>query len=154
MTVYVMREGGEWMLANALVPNTRGWRRDTVGALKFGATGGLAQPVNRQLFSGIPALGEEYRHELAHLVLAPLMTSSTWCVVSEGVATWLGGTTGGDFQTAARIGDHAEGAPQPFARLRADAGVPQPDCVCLGRCVDCGGTRLVGAHATRRRAHD
>jgi len=159
-TVYAVREGGEWKLANALVPNTQGWRRDTVGTvtyvyapdypydrararravaftdslalafgapslapltyfllldvdavyrvlglestLKLGATGGLAQPVNRQLFSGIPGLGEEYRHELAHLVLAPLMTPSTWCVASEGVATSLGGTTGSDFPTAAR----------------------------------------------------
>jgi hypothetical protein len=160
LTVYAVREGDAWKIANALLPNTRAWRRDTVGAItyvhardypfdrarakravaftdslarafavpplapidyyllpdidavyrilglesriKFGAAGGLAQPVNRQLFSGIPALGEEYRHELAHLVLAPAMTPNTWYLVSEGVATWVGGTSGADFPTAAR----------------------------------------------------
>lgn len=67
---------------------------------KFGAVGGLAQPVNRQLFSGIPRVGEDYRHELAHLVLAPLHTDRTSYFVSEGVATWLGGTTGLDYRGA------------------------------------------------------
>jgi hypothetical protein len=70
--------------------------------VKFGAVGGVAQPLNRQLFSGIPAIGEEYRHELAHLVLAPLSGAKTPYFVSEGVATWLGGTTGVDFPSAAR----------------------------------------------------
>ena len=70
--------------------------------VKFGATGGAAQPVNRQLFSGIPALGEAYRHELAHLILAPLLSADTWYFVSEGVPTWIGGTAGVDFPTAAR----------------------------------------------------
>ena len=70
--------------------------------IKFGATGGAAQPVNRQLFSGIPALGEEYRHELAHLILAPLLSPDTWYFASEGVPTWIGGTAGVDFPTAAR----------------------------------------------------
>jgi len=123
MTVYAEREGGEWMLANALVPNTRGWRRDTVGAIKFGATGGLAQPVNRQLFSGIPALGKVYRHELAHLVLAPLMTPSTWYMASEGVATWLGGTTGGSARYAtARPRLEVEREPQTFVDLLQQRG--------------------------------
>jgi hypothetical protein len=70
--------------------------------VKFGPVGGVAQPVNHQLFSGIPALGEEYRHELAHLVLAPLVGPRTTYFVSEGVPTWLGGTTGLDFPTAVR----------------------------------------------------
>ena len=70
--------------------------------LKFGPTGGVAQPVNRQLFSGIPALGEEYRHELAHLVLMPLMSVNTSYFVSEGIPTWLGGTAGKDYHTARR----------------------------------------------------
>jgi hypothetical protein len=64
--------------------------------------GGAAQPVNRQLFSGIPAIGEEYRHELAHLVLAPLVSARTSYFISEGVPTWVGGTTGQDFPTAVR----------------------------------------------------
>jgi len=70
--------------------------------MKFGSTGGVAQPVNRQLFSGIPAIGEEYRHELAHLLFAPLCCAQTSYFVSEGVATWLGGTSGADFPTAVR----------------------------------------------------
>jgi len=160
LTVYAVREGDTWKLANALGPNTRTWQRTTRGpityvfapkypfdraraaravaftdslarafgvpplapityyllpdidavydvlglasSVKFGAGGGLAQPVNRQLFSGTPAVGEEYRHELAHLVLAPLLTSNSSYLASEGVPTWLGGTSGGDFPTAAR----------------------------------------------------
>jgi len=35
MTVYAEREGGTWKLANALVPNTQRWRRDTVGAITY-----------------------------------------------------------------------------------------------------------------------
>src|SRR2546422_5180094 len=32
-----------------------------------------SQPVNHQLLSGIPAVGEDYRHELAHMVIMPLL---------------------------------------------------------------------------------
>ena len=71
--------------------------------LKFGPVGGAAQPANRTLFSGIPALGEEYRHELAHFVLAPLCCAGTSALVSEGVATWLGGTTGMDYPSSVRV---------------------------------------------------
>jgi len=159
VTVYAVRDGARWLLANALPRQTQAWRRDTVGpityvyapeypydrsrarravaftdsvATAFGVPrlppityylassvdevnkimglqydeksgpGGRAQPVNRQLFSGIPAVGEEYRHELAHLVLMPLVGAQTLYFVSEGVPTWLGGTTGMDFATAAR----------------------------------------------------
>jgi len=160
MTVYAVRIGDRWRLANALPRHTRTWHRDTVGPItyvfapdypydvararravaftdslagafelpplapimyyltssvdevyqimglespvKFGPVGGAAQPINRQLFSGIPAVGEEYRHELAHLVLAPLCCERTSYFVSEGVATWLGGTAGGDFAAATR----------------------------------------------------
>jgi hypothetical protein len=69
--------------------------------IKWGPVGGVAQPTNYQLFSGIPAVGENYRHELAHMVLLPLMGNTSF-LVSEGVPTWLGGTTGMDFPTAAR----------------------------------------------------
>ncbi len=62
---------------------------------RFGAAGGFAKPVNFQVFSGIPALGEEYRHELAHVVLLPIIRgSSTSLLASEGVPTWFGGTAG------------------------------------------------------------
>lgn len=68
----------------------------------WGPVGGVSQPVNRQLFSGIPSLGEEYRHELTHVVIMPLlMGHPTPYIISEGVPTWLGGTTGMDFPTAA-----------------------------------------------------
>jgi len=72
--------------------------------IKYGSgpVGGLAQPVNHQLFSGNPRIGEEYRHELAHLILAPICCGGTSYLVSEGVPTWLGGTAGMDFATAAR----------------------------------------------------
>lgn len=69
--------------------------------ITWGPVGGVAQPTNHQLFSGIPAVGENYRHELAHMVLLPLMGNTSY-LVSEGVPTWLGGTTGTDFRTAAR----------------------------------------------------
>jgi hypothetical protein len=69
--------------------------------IKRGPIGGLAQPTNHQLFSGNPSVGEDYRHELAHMVLLPLM-GNTLYFVSEGVPTWVGGTTGMDFRTAAR----------------------------------------------------
>lgn len=160
LTVYAVREGNAWKLANALGPNTRTWRRTTVGPItyvyapdypfdraraaravaftdslarvfgvpplvpityyllpdidavygvlglvspvKFGAGGGLAQPVNRQLFSGTPTVGEAYRHELAHLIIAPLITPNSSYLASEGVPTWVGGTSGADFPTAAQ----------------------------------------------------
>ena len=170
-TVFAVRDGDRWLLANALPHNTCTWRRVTVGTvtyvfapdypynavrarravafvdslasafqlpgldsltyyltanvdemyqilglesdLKFGPNpvGGLAQPVNRQLLSGHSSIGEEYRHELAHLILAPLCCSRTSYFVSEGVPTWLGGTAGMDFPTAARalaafLGEH------------------------------------------------
>jgi hypothetical protein len=68
---------------------------------KWGPVGGFAQPTNHLLFSGIPAVGEDYRHELTHIVILPLMGRTSY-FVSEGVPTWLGGTTGMDFPTAAR----------------------------------------------------
>jgi hypothetical protein len=70
--------------------------------VKYGATGGLSQPVNQQIFSGIPALGANYRHELAHVVLAPLVSARTSYLISEGVPTWLGGTSGMDYDGAVR----------------------------------------------------
>jgi len=55
---------------------------------KWGPVGGLAQPVNHQLLSGIPAVGEDYRHELAHMVIMPLlMGRPTLYFISESVPT-------------------------------------------------------------------
>jgi hypothetical protein len=70
---------------------------------RYGAAGGFAKPVNFQVFSGIPALGEEYRHEIAHVVLLPVLRGSgTSLLASEGVPTWFGGTAGRDFQGSVR----------------------------------------------------
>jgi hypothetical protein len=57
--------------------------------------GGMTVYANRQLFSGDPAFAEEHRHELVHFVLAPLTQGAgAHRLVFEGLATWLGGTTG------------------------------------------------------------
>lgn len=66
-----------------------------------GGTGhGYASYGNGLLFSGDPSAGEEYRHEIVHLVLGPLQTAGrTHPIINEGVATWLGGSLGRDFHT-------------------------------------------------------
>ena len=161
MTVYARREGGRWVLANALPYKTDSWARETRGRIeyrvapglsfnapradraaafvdslsvalgvtaprhldyyvtesvdqalailgvempeRYGAEGGFSKPVNAQVFSGIPALGEDYRHELAHVVLLPIVREgSTTLLASEGVPTWLGGTAGRDFAGSVR----------------------------------------------------
>ena len=61
-------------------------------ALGRAMVGGQAIPEDRLLFSGAPAFGEAFTHELVHLVLAaygPARTRHRF--VEEGVATWLGG---------------------------------------------------------------
>jgi hypothetical protein len=161
VTVFGVREGGRWVLANALPRKTAHWQRHVVGPItylvdprlkfspsrarqalaftdsvakafslprlgptdyyvassvdvameslgvrttqRYGAAGGFSKPVNRQVFSGIPAQGENYRHELAHLVLRPLFNGSTTTLLaSEGLTTWLGGTGGTDFRGSVR----------------------------------------------------
>jgi hypothetical protein len=73
---------------------------------RFGAGGGFAKPVNFQVFSGIPNLGEEYRHEIAHVILLPIIRgSSTSLLASEGVPTWFGGTAGRDYRSSVRYLD-------------------------------------------------
>jgi hypothetical protein len=71
-----------------------------VSPVRVGPGGGFARPVNHQIFSGNPAVGEEYRHELVHTLIAPLVDNSTPYFVSEGVPTWLGGTAGLTLQQA------------------------------------------------------
>lgn len=71
------------------------------GPERYGPNGAFARPVNAQVFSGIPALGENYRHELAHVLLAPLIKDvSSSLLASEGIPTWLGGTGGRDFRAS------------------------------------------------------
>jgi hypothetical protein len=57
-----------------------------------GVGAGRADDINGLVFSGSPVVQEGYRHEIAHVVLAPLRTSprTPWLVV-EGIATWTGG---------------------------------------------------------------
>ena len=70
---------------------------------RYGAAGGFSKPVNYIVFSGIPTLGEDYRHELAHVVLMPIIReSSTTLLASEGVPTWFGGTAGRDYTHSVR----------------------------------------------------
>ena len=70
---------------------------------RYGPNGGFAKPVNAQVFSGNPALGEEYRHELAHVLLLPIIRDgSTSLLAAEGVPTWFGGTSGRDYHGAVR----------------------------------------------------
>lgn len=54
--------------------------------------GGLTLPFAGIVLSGNPALGDGYLHELVHAVLGPSWTQND--VVSEGIATWLGGAQG------------------------------------------------------------
>lgn len=62
----------------------------------FGGLGhGYVLPWNQMILSGDAAFGEANRHELAHYVLRPLVEERrTHPIVSEGMATWLGGSTG------------------------------------------------------------
>ncbi|MEP6834666.1 MAG: hypothetical protein ABJB74_14820, partial [Gemmatimonas sp.] len=71
-------------------------------SVKYGPVAGMSQPINHLLFSGMPSLGEEYRHELAHMVFMPLMGNGTSTFISEGVPTFFGGTSGMDYPTAVR----------------------------------------------------
>jgi hypothetical protein len=56
--------------------------------------GGYSSGASDLLVSGDPSLGEAYRHEIVHVVLAPLALRGVHSLLWEGVATWLGGTLG------------------------------------------------------------
>lgn len=53
-------------------------------------SGGLS--IGYVVLSGNPAIGEAYFHEFTHAVLGPSLHASQ--LLSEGVATWLGGSRG------------------------------------------------------------
>lgn len=65
----------------------------------FGGLGyGYAAGANHQIFSGDPTFGEENRHELSHVLLGSLLSEGpTHALISEGIATWLGGSMGRTF---------------------------------------------------------
>jgi hypothetical protein len=68
----------------------------------LGPQGGMASQANRQVFSGNPTIGEGYLHELAHVMVLPLMAGQSTLMAVEGIATWLGGTSGLDFADTQR----------------------------------------------------
>jgi|SRR5690348_355132 len=56
---------------------------------------GLADTQHDMVFVGSSRSGEDYRHELAHLVLIPFVRAhSPSRLVNEGLATWTGGSAG------------------------------------------------------------
>jgi hypothetical protein len=57
--------------------------------------GGRANSIDRLVFVGSSSHGEEYRHELAHVVLEPFLAPlKTAGLVREGLMTWTGGSAG------------------------------------------------------------
>lgn len=95
--------------------------------VKYGATGAVAQPVNHQIFSGDPKWGEEYLHELVHIVVAPLSASgNTMYFFNEGIATWLGGTVGLTYQQSLRgLAEYLREHPAVTLDSLIDQGGPQ-----------------------------
>jgi hypothetical protein len=56
---------------------------------------GRSVPANYMIFSGLPAYGEFYPHELTHLTLGWILPDlGTPPVLDEGLAFWLGGSRG------------------------------------------------------------
>lgn len=156
--VYVTREGGRWVLANALPRLTRRWNHATIGRVTFvfpptrpfarvraqktaafvdslarafeipppramayyftddlsetlraagleffplgsDTVGGRALSQNGLVFIGSSSNGEGYRHEIAHVVLAPFLAGlKTAGLVQEGLMTWTGGSAGLEFK--------------------------------------------------------
>jgi len=67
----------------------------TIGGLGYG----YAVSGNNMILSGDPTFGEENRHEITHMVLVPLVSEGlTHSLISEGMATWLGGSMGRTFR--------------------------------------------------------
>jgi len=61
--------------------------------------GGRANPANRLVFIGSSSHGEEYRHELAHVVLEPFLAPLRPAgLVVEGLMTWTSGSAGLTFK--------------------------------------------------------
>jgi hypothetical protein len=56
--------------------------------------GGRSNVFMRQVYVGSSANGEGYRHELAHIVLAAVLTRHTSGLLAEGLMTWTGGSAG------------------------------------------------------------
>lgn len=81
----------------------------------FGGLGyGYANRANDLILSGDPTFGEENRHELVHVVLGPLFAEGlTHSLMSEGIATWLGGSMGRTFpELLVEYADYLEAFPE------------------------------------------
>ena len=59
--------------------------------------GGRSNVFARHVYVGSSADGEGYRHELAHIVLAPEVSRRTSGLMAEGLMTWTGGSAGFDY---------------------------------------------------------
>ncbi len=59
--------------------------------------GGRSNVAQRHAYVGSSRNGEGYRHELAHIVLAPEVSRGTSRLVAEGLMTWTGGSAGLDY---------------------------------------------------------
>lgn len=68
-------------------------------ALASDTVGARSNAFDRLVFVGSSTSGEAYRHELAHIVLQPLVgQGNTAWLVMEGLMTWTGGSGGLDFK--------------------------------------------------------
>ena len=65
-------------------------------AISADRVGGRANPEARIVFAAHPCYGEAYRHELAHVLLAPLVKGRS-SFAGEGLGYWLGGARGRSF---------------------------------------------------------
>ncbi len=102
---------------------------------RFGPGGGFAKPVNQQLFAAVPAWGENYRHELTHLVLRPLLDGATMTILaSEGIATWYGGSAGkGLPATVGQLRDYLVRHPgTTLDSVMVSGGIPQTETYAAG----------------------
>jgi hypothetical protein len=96
----------------------------------FGSQGhGYALPWNRLILSGDGMFGEDNRHELAHLIIGPLLAEGrVHSIVNEGLATWLGGSVGRTYaelliEYAAFLREHPEvGVDAVLERTGPDIG--------------------------------
>src|SRR5207247_4283654 len=59
--------------------------------------GGRSNVFARHVYVGSSADPEGYRHELAHIVLAPEVSRRTSALVAEGLMTWTAGSAGLDY---------------------------------------------------------
>lgn len=73
-------------------------------ALTADRVGGRANPRARVVLAADPRYGAAYRHELVHVLLAPVAGGRS-AFVGEGIAYWLGGARGRPF--GAMLGDLA-----------------------------------------------